>query len=135
MNEKFIICRDPRNLSRIFVLHPKESQYLEIPYRNIARPVITLWEHRESLRRLKEQGLHHFDEALIFKTFLEIKEIIKNSKKDTQSERKKLVKNENAKRSTLNIQSNNNYHNSNKKELKKFDINSIKPFEDIEDWS
>ncbi|WGL59426.1 DDE-type integrase/transposase/recombinase [Pigmentibacter sp. JX0631] len=135
INEKFMIRRDPRNLSRIFVLHPKEFQYLEIPYRNIARPVITLWEHRESLRRLKERGLRHFDEALIFRTLLEMKEIIKNAKKETQSERKKRVKNENAKKNTLDIKSNNSYYNSNKKEQEEFDIHSIKPFEDIEDWS
>lgn len=135
MNEKFMICRDPRNLSRIFVLHPKESQYLEIPYRNIARPVITLWEHRESLRRLKERGLRHFDEALIFRTLLEMKDIIKNAKKETQSERKKRVKNENAKRSTLDMQSNKNYQNPNINEREDFEIDSIKPFEDIEDWS
>ncbi|BBH54639.1 Mu transposase C-terminal domain-containing protein [Fluviispira sanaruensis] len=135
MNEKFIIRRDPRNLSRIFVLHPKESQYLEIPYRNIARPVITLWEHRESLRRLKERGLRHFDETLIFRTLLEMKEIIKNAKKETQSARKKRVKNENAKKSTFDIKSNKNNNNLNINELQDFEIDSIKPFEDIEDWS
>jgi putative transposase len=134
-NEKFIIRRDPRNLSRIFVLHPKETQYLEVPYRDLSRPVITLWEHRETLKRLKERGLRHFDEALIFKTLLEMKNIVKNAKKETQLERKKRVKNENAKRNTQEIDNYKKYKDNKLNHIEEFDIKSIKPFEDIEDWS
>jgi putative transposase len=135
LNEKFIVRRDPRNLSRIFVLHPKETQYLEIPYRNLARPVITLWEHRESLRRLKERGLRQYDEAIIFRTILEMKQIVKNSKKETQLARKKRVKNEKAKTGSLEIKSYESPRNLNTTKIDDFDINSIKPFDDIEDWS
>ncbi|MGY3805055.1 hypothetical protein ACWNT8_13395 [Pigmentibacter ruber] len=62
-NKSFIIRRGPRDLSRIFVLHPKETNYFEDPYRNMGRPSITIWEHKETLRRIKEKGLSYYDEA------------------------------------------------------------------------
>ncbi len=133
--EKFIVRRDPRNLSRIFVLHPKDTHYLEIPYKNLARPVITLWEHRESLRRLKERGLLHFDEAIIFRTISEMKTIIKNAQKETQIQRKTRVRNENAKVGSMELKSSSSQKKIINNETESFDINSIKPFDDIEDWS
>lgn len=88
-NKSFIIRRDPRDLSRIYVLHPKETNYLEVPYRNMGRPSITIWEHKESLRRIKEKGLSYYDEATIFKTISEMRIIVENATKETKIERKK----------------------------------------------
>jgi putative transposase len=65
---KFIIRRDPRDISRIFVLHPEHDEYLEVPYRTLSNPTVTLWEHRESLRQLKERGASKVNEEAIFKT-------------------------------------------------------------------
>jgi putative transposase len=33
--EKFIIRRDPRDISRIYVLPPKQNEYIEVPYRTL----------------------------------------------------------------------------------------------------
>jgi putative transposase len=44
--EPLLIRRDPRDLSRVFVLDTDRKTYLEIPYRMLSRPAITLWEHR-----------------------------------------------------------------------------------------
>jgi putative transposase len=88
-NKTFIIRRDPRDLSRIYVLHPNEIHYLEVPYRNMGRPSITIWEHKECIRRIKEKGLSDFDEATIFRTISEMRNIVENAKKETKIERKK----------------------------------------------
>ena len=40
--EKFIIRRNPLDLSRVWVLDPKSRQYIEIPYRILTRPSLTL---------------------------------------------------------------------------------------------
>jgi putative transposase len=40
-DKRFIIRRDPRDLSRIYALHPDERSYIEVPYRNLGRPLIT----------------------------------------------------------------------------------------------
>jgi putative transposase len=66
--QKFIIRRDPRDISRIFVKHPDHDEYLEVPYRTLNRPAVTLWEHRESVRQLHAAGRQKVDERAIFRT-------------------------------------------------------------------
>lgn len=51
--DQFIIRRDPRDISRIWVLEPDHHQYLEIPYRTLSHPAITLWEHKKVTRKDK----------------------------------------------------------------------------------
>jgi putative transposase len=72
---KFLIRRDPRDLSRVYVLDPQSQQYLEVPYRRLARPSITLWEHRQALKRLRAQGALHTDESAIFRAIEEMRAI------------------------------------------------------------
>ncbi|WP_020219400.1 Mu transposase C-terminal domain-containing protein, partial [Escherichia coli] len=45
----FLIRRDPRDISRIWVLEPEGQHYLEIPYRTLSHPAVTLWEQRQAL--------------------------------------------------------------------------------------
>jgi len=63
---KFLIRRDPRDLSRIYVLEPESQQYLEVPYRTLSRPAITLWEHRHAVQALCQQGRRQIDEGALF---------------------------------------------------------------------
>lgn len=65
--EKMIVRYDPRNLSRIYLLGP-DGRYYDIPYRDVRRPPITLWEQRLALKRLREEGRAHVDESAIFRT-------------------------------------------------------------------
>lgn len=65
--EKMIVRYDPRNLSRIYLLGP-DGRYYDIPYRDVRRPPITLWEQRLALKRLHEEGRTHVDESAIFRT-------------------------------------------------------------------
>ena len=126
----FIIRRDPRDLSRIYVLHPKESHYLEVPYRNMGRPSITLWEHKESIRRIREKGLSYYDEATIFKTISEMRIIVENATKETKLERKKRTIIENIREKMSHTQD----KSKQPKESKKYDPADIKPFDEIEEW-
>ena len=48
----FLIRRDPRDISRIWVLEPEGQHYLEIPYRTLSHPAVTLWEQRQALAKL-----------------------------------------------------------------------------------
>jgi putative transposase len=65
--EPFLIRRDPRDLSRIWVLDPDGQAYLEVPYRLQGRPAITLWEHRKALQALRTRGRESVDEAALFR--------------------------------------------------------------------
>lgn len=40
--QAFLIRRDPRDISRVWVLEPDGQHYLEIPYRTLSHPAITL---------------------------------------------------------------------------------------------
>lgn len=61
-----LIRRDPRDLSRVFVLDAENNAYLEVPYRVLSRPAITLWEHKLARKRLREQRRTAIDEASLF---------------------------------------------------------------------
>ncbi len=65
-SQSFLIRRDPRDLSRIYVLDPVRNHYLDVSYRILVRPAITLWEHQHAVRTLREQGMRHVDEATLF---------------------------------------------------------------------
>jgi putative transposase len=65
--ERFVIRRDPRDLSRVWVLDPEGVGYVEVPYRMASRPAITVWEQRRAVARLREQGRARVDEAALFR--------------------------------------------------------------------
>jgi putative transposase len=65
--EPFLIRRDPRDLSRIWVLDPEGKVYLEVSYRLQGRPAITLWEHRKALQALRARGRESVDESALFR--------------------------------------------------------------------
>ena len=67
-HDRLLIRRDPRDLSRIHVFDAALDAYQEIPYRTLSRPPITLWEHREAIRNLRQAGRAQVDEAAIFAT-------------------------------------------------------------------
>ena len=56
---------DPRNLSRVFLQGP-DGQHWPIPYADLGRPPITLWEHRRAMARLREEGRAAVNEHLTF---------------------------------------------------------------------
>ncbi|WP_435874864.1 Mu transposase C-terminal domain-containing protein [Nonomuraea dietziae] len=60
--EKFVLRRDPRDLSRIWVLDPDGHAYLPVPYRTLSRPPISVWEQRAAIVRLREDGRAQVDE-------------------------------------------------------------------------
>jgi putative transposase len=66
---KFIVRRDPRDISRIYFYDPDLKQYFAIPYRNTAHPPMSVWELREVRRKLKEEGRQSVNEDVIFDAY------------------------------------------------------------------
>lgn len=64
--ERVIVRYDPRDLSRIYLLAP-DGVYYDLSYRDLRRPPISLAEHRLAIKRLREEGRLHIDEAAIFR--------------------------------------------------------------------
>lgn len=88
--ERFIIRRDPRDLSRIWVLDPETKLYFDIPYRSISRPPVTLWEQRRAVENLREQGREQVDEASIFRMIEEMREITEGAVKERKRVRRDM---------------------------------------------
>lgn len=127
---KFIIRRDPRDISHIYILDPISQNYLEIPYRTLSRPTITLWEHKQALKYLREKGLEYKDENLIFQAIEKMRSIAKDAAMKSKSARRK---NERLRISIENISYRNKVEHE---ETIENDINQkqIKIFDDIELW-
>jgi len=85
---RFLIRRDPRDISRIWVLEPEGQYYLEVPYRTLSRPAITLWEQRQALARLKERGREQVDEAALFRTIEQMRAIARDARQATRNLRR-----------------------------------------------
>jgi putative transposase len=72
--ERMIVRYDPRDLSRIYLLGP-DGTYYDLSYRDLRRPPVSLCEHRLALKRLREDGRGNVDEAAIFRTIENMREI------------------------------------------------------------
>jgi putative transposase len=84
----FLIRRDPRDISRIWVLEPEGQHYLEIPYRTLSHPAVTLWEQRLALAKLRQQGREQVDEAALFRMIGQMREIVTTAQKATRKARR-----------------------------------------------
>jgi len=86
--EPVLVRRDPRDISRVYLFDPKTAGYLEVPYRDLSRPSITLWEHRLAMRRLREQRRSQIDETALFQAVTELRTIEKDAVVTTRSARR-----------------------------------------------
>ena len=84
----FLIRRDPRDVSRVWVLEPEGKYYLEVPYRTLAHPAVTLWEQRRALARLRELGHEKVDEASLFRMIGQMRDIVAMAQKATRKTRR-----------------------------------------------
>jgi putative transposase len=86
--QKFIIRRNPLDLSRIWALEPEGNQYFEIPYRIISRPALTLWEHRQAMEQLRAKNKSQIDETMLFNMVSQMREITQSAQSATRKVRR-----------------------------------------------
>lgn len=84
---------DPRNLSTVFVELP-DGDHVRVPYADLRREPITLWEHREALRRLREEGRRTIDEHAIFSAIREQRDILDTARHASRQARRSVVRRE-----------------------------------------
>lgn len=128
---KFIVRRDPRDLSRIYVLHPAENHYVEIPYQAIGNPAITLWEHKFAIKRIKDEGRKAVNEEEIIKVIEKMRVVTASA----------ITKSKSARRKTERLEHLKNFRTVNpilpptpSATLATNKSTIIKPFNDIEEW-
>ncbi|MFL6115734.1 MAG: transposase, partial [Catenulispora sp.] len=85
---KFVLRRDPRDISRIWALDPDGTTYLEVPYRTLSRPPISVWEQQAAVARLREQGRAEVDENTLFAMVERMREITDTATATTRKARR-----------------------------------------------
>jgi putative transposase len=85
---KFIFKRDPRDISVLYFYDPDVKRYYSIPYRDTSRPALSIWELRETTRRLKEEGRRDIDENLIFAAYARMRAAEEQSVRETKRARR-----------------------------------------------
>lgn len=72
---RFILRRDPRDVSRVWALDPDANAYLEVPYRTLSRPPVSAWEQQAAVARLRELGRADVDESALFAMIEQMRQI------------------------------------------------------------
>lgn len=88
---KYIFRTNPRDISIVYFYDPFLKEYFEIPYKDTSLPPITIWEHRDVIRKLRKNKIENIDEVAIFSAYKELKEIEQSAKLLTRKEKRKDV--------------------------------------------
>jgi putative transposase len=94
---KFIIRRDPRDISCVHFFDPESKQYYLVPYRHVGYPAMSLWELREVMKRIRAEGRAHVDEDIIFEALERMRTRVADAKDKSKAARRKLVRNPSSK--------------------------------------
>lgn len=90
---KFLVRRHPSNISKVYFLDPADNRHLEIPYRNIGHPAITIWELRHVQDMLKKEGVEDIDEEKIFEAIERMRDRVEKAVAKTKSARRQQARN------------------------------------------
>ncbi|MGB3111295.1 MAG: transposase family protein [Psychrobacter alimentarius] len=134
-SKQFTIKYDPRDLSSVFFYDPDMNSYITIPYRNLSRPAISLWELREIKKRLADTApTSQVTEADIFEARIKMANIVENASKETKKIRRLKQKETVRVRDSLPQMALKNEHleEIHLEEVDDIDFD-IQPFEDIEE--
>lgn len=85
---RFVVRRDPRDISAVHFLDPTTNRYYTIPYRQLERPSMSLWELREVKAQLKREGRSEVDEELIFATYERLNQLVADAQSHSVKARK-----------------------------------------------
>lgn len=128
----FLIRRDPRDISRIWVLEPEGQHYLEIPYRTLSHPAVTLWEQRQALARLRQLGREQVDESALFRMIDQMREIVTTAQKATRKARRDADRRQHLKPSAPPVKP--TLPDADSADSQVGNLPPAKPFEQIEEW-
>lgn len=88
-DRKYPIRYDPRDLSKVY-LKTESGEMLTIPYRDLSRPKVTLWEVRWAREHLRQQGRLAVDEENLFRAIAAQWLLLEQVRIKTQAARRKV---------------------------------------------
>ncbi|MGI8476672.1 MAG: Mu transposase C-terminal domain-containing protein [Thermomicrobiales bacterium] len=89
---RVLVRRDPRDISRVYILDADDGGYLEAPYRELSRPPVSLWEHRLARARLRERRRGELDEGALFAAIEEMRSIEAEARTSTRTTRRQRAR-------------------------------------------
>ncbi len=128
----FLIRRNPNDISRVWVLEPVGQHYLEIPYRTLSHPAVTLWEQRHALARLRQLGHAQVDESALFRMIGQMREIVTGAQKATRKVRRDADRRQHLKSSGTSVKP--TPPDADRADARLGNPPPAKPFEQIEEW-
>lgn len=136
-SKKFIVKYDPRDLSSIFFYDPDMKAYITVPYRNLSRPTISLWELNEIKKKLVDSGSSkEINEEDIFEARIKMARIVENASKETKKIRRLKQKESIRMKDSIPqlAKKTKSLEETNFAEVNDMDTDfDIKPFEDVEE--
>ena len=87
--KQLFICRyDPRNLSTIYFYEPDTKDYIFVPYKDMSRPPISIWELRAAKKHLAEESQVTINEELLFGAVKKMRAIVESEAGKTSKARR-----------------------------------------------
>ncbi|SDG25921.1 putative transposase [Limimonas halophila] len=86
---RFIVRRNPMDISGVYFYDPEVQRYYLIPYGNTGRPPISVWELREAQRRAKQEGRQQVDEDAIFRAVERMRANVEAAQAKTKAEKRR----------------------------------------------
>ncbi|WP_031329801.1 helix-turn-helix domain-containing protein [Ralstonia sp. AU12-08] len=94
LKRKFVFVRDPRDIGEVYFLDPDTKTYYPIPYRDLTRPRMSVWELNAILKYISEHPELQADEDTIFEGLAEMHSI-----RSEASEKSRKVRRQHQRRS------------------------------------
>jgi putative transposase len=88
---RFIVRRDPRDISVVWFLDPESNEYVRVPYANAAHPPMSVWDLQAVKREMRRRGESLMDEDAIFATYERLREIEESAVKETRKARRRAA--------------------------------------------
>lgn len=87
LKRPLLVKYDPRNLSHVYV-RDLDGNHWPVPYADLRRPPISLWELMEARKRLRRSRSQDLTEGVLFANILEQRRILKDAVKSSQQRRR-----------------------------------------------
>lgn len=84
---RYTVRYDARDLSRLWLFEPDREDYIEVPYANLLRFPVSLWEVKRANKRLRAEAKLATNEEMIFRTIAIMRDIVTRETETTAKAR------------------------------------------------
>jgi putative transposase len=90
---KFIVRRDPRDISKVYFFDPTAKRYCVVPYLNLGHPSTSVGEINQVRRKLREEGRRNVDEGVIFEALDRMRDRVADATQKSKAARRQVQRN------------------------------------------